>query len=170
MVIPAPTPEVSAAPFPAAGFAVRPMTAPDAASLIGFGGAPGTHYLCFGSDAYQRESHEEEDGGGQQTLAAFVAVARDGRIVGMARLASLPGSTGSAELTVAVQAAYERLGLLGPLLEAIVAESRGRGLQRLVTSVECHRCNPMEDFRGAGLRAVSWLGIGGVTEVVLAIE
>lgn len=128
------------------------------------------HYLCFGSDAYRGSSRESSAPDAGETIAVVVAETRDGNIAGIARLAALPEGAGQAELTVAVQAAYERLGLVAPLLAAIVAEARGKGVSQLVTRVECHRCNPAEDLRDAGLRAVSWLGTGGVTELVLAIE
>lgn len=168
--MPAPTPDVSAAPFSAAGFAIRPMRTSDAGPLIHFGGSPSVHYVCFGSDTYRREQNPAEGSAAEVTIAAVVAVARNGEIVGMARLAALPGSSDSAELTVATHGGYLRMGLLSPLLQAIAEAARACGIRQLVTSLECRGCDPFSDFRGAGLRAQSWLGIGGVTELVLAVE
>jgi len=170
MVMPAPAPDVSTSRFSAAGFSFQPAAVEDAATLSGFGSTPGTHYLCFGSDAYLHGAGARPDGGSRETIAEVVAKTHDGAIAGVARLALPPEDGGLPELTVAVQAAYERLGLLAPLLAAIVAEARRRGVERITTCVECHRCNPAEDLSEAGLRAVSWLGAGGVTELVLAIE
>lgn len=168
--MPAPLPEVSPSPYTAEGFVIRPMTAADAGPLIHFGGSPSVHYVCFGSDTYHQELRLAAESATTETIAAVVAVARNGEIVGMARLAVLPGSSDSAELTVATHGAYQRVGLLTPLLYAIAEEARTRGIKQLVTNLECRGCDPFQDFRAAGLRAQSWLGIGGVTELVLTVE
>jgi len=164
-----PTSGIPASAFSDQGFAIRPVEAGDAAPVSDFGAAPGVRYTCYGSDAYRYEPHPVEKRPIAQTIAAVVAVARNGDIVGTARLANWPGKFDSAELTVAASAPYERLGVVLALLVAIAAEARARRLKHLTTSVQCQRGDPFELFRQAGMRAESWFGIGGATEVVLAV-
>ncbi len=169
MAMSVPTPGIPASAFSEQGFAIRATEAADAAPLVEFGAAPGVRYVCYGSDAFRYEPHPVEQRTAAQTIAAVVAVARNGDIVGMARLANWPGKLDSAELTVAANAPYERLGVVLPLLLAIGAEARAHRLKHLTTSVQCQRGDPFDLFRQAGMRAESWFGIGGATEVVLAV-
>jgi len=169
MAMPLPTSEIPASVFSEQGFAIRAAGPADAEVLAEFGRSAGVHFICYGSGTYRCEPHPAGERASAQTVAAVVAVARNGEVVGIARLASWPGKADLAELTVAARAPYERLGVVLPLLLAIGAEARGRRLRRLTTSVQCQRGDPFELFRQAGLRAESWFGIGGATEVVLAV-
>lgn len=148
------------------GFEIREL---DPRDLTDFAGAPGIHYLCFGSTAYSAGRHAPP-GEDRKPVMAFATVSLAGEIVAAATISRLPGGDESGELTVAARATYQRFGVVEPLLDTIAAAAAARSFRHLTTCVPCERADPFALFAGSRLRTVSWLNIGGVTEAVLAID
>ncbi len=146
---------------PGSNLKLEPLESSDAARLIGFGGSPGTHYLCRGAGA--------SPGGSGGLGARLVLRTRDGRIVaaGMVEPTDVRGQAG---VTVVVSSAYQHDPAVVNLIETLASRARQLGYRRLMTCVPRAPHNGLDSFRAAGLRMVSSLSLGGVTEVALELD
>lgn len=146
---------------------LRPGALEDAGGLLAFGSGPRLRYLCNGPENAGCGACGPE---AKHALPAFVATDEQGAIVGAAWLdvASHATEQAPARLAIAVQAMYQHTSVPVELLRLVAEESRQRRIERLVTCVSGLGRDPFAAFRSAGLRVVSSLGVGGVTEVVLA--
>lgn len=87
-------------------------------------------------------------------------------------LACVEGAEESSEgrLSVSVHPGYQHHVAVGALIAAAAQGARDLGWRRLTTCVPRDPHDAMEWFREAGLRTLSSLCVGGVTEVVLDLE
>jgi len=148
-------------------FRIRRLTACDTEQLKEFAGGPGMRCLCYGSAMYGHRSLAEDD---SRRVTAFVAVDRDGRVIGEAGYVAGGPHARTAELTVAVQPAYLHMGVVTHLLKALVAEAAAGGVTRLTARAVRNTGEPFAEFARAGLRTMQLLTVGGVTEMTFEVK
>jgi L-amino acid N-acyltransferase YncA len=148
-------------------FRIRRMTSYDTGQLTEFAGAPGMRCLCYGSDMYRHRTMTEA--ADAQRVLALVAVTPDERVIGEAGFVTSGADRTTAELTVAVQAAYLHMGVVTHLLKELIAEAVAAGVTRLTAKAVPNTEEPFDEFAGAGLRTVQLLTVGGVTEMVFEL-
>jgi hypothetical protein len=148
---------------------LRPLDDGDAAALPGLRPA-GISPVCLGPElrrpgegcSHCAELREAERFG-------VVIVEPGGQIAAAAWLDPLREDPFAARLAFAVGQRFQGEGLSRPLLAALAREARLRRFERLHACVQYGAQHALDDFREGGLRITSCIGLGGITEVVLAV-
>lgn len=120
-------------------------------------------YLCVASGHLRRMARPSSIQWPEQTV---VAVGEDG-VVGFAAIERAQDTT-TGQLTVGVESAWARTGAASRLIAEAAHLARRAGLARIETQV--YRETSLALFQTAGLRMVSSMPLGGVTDVALALR
>ncbi|MBI5948022.1 MAG: hypothetical protein HY875_07785 [Chloroflexi bacterium] len=137
-----------------------------------FCASPGVHYICLGACS----SHHDPAGAFFGPAAAagdivLVATSPPGDLSGFAGVRRKESPCEDiGELTLLLRAGHHRDETTVALLRAAARDARAAGMRRLETQLCRETGHTLEEFRRAGLHALSTLNLGGVTEVALEID
>lgn len=120
-------------------------------------------YVCMAAGHLRRAGLAQGIDWSQGTVLATDA---EGRVAAFALLEH-GRDTNTAQVTLGVDPVWTRACAALPVLEAVVALARKNGFERLETEVS--RQTSFELFRSAGLKTLSSMSMGGVTDVALAL-
>ncbi len=144
----------------------------DEPRVLQFCGSPGVHYICLGACS----THHDPAGtffGPGATAGDIVLVATSpaGDLAGFAGVRRKESPCDDiGELTLLLRAGHHRDDTTVALLRAAARDARAAGLRRLETQLCRETGHTLDEFRRAGLHALSTLNLGGVTEAVLEID
>ncbi len=143
----------------------------DEARVLHFCASPGVHYICLGACSSHHDPAATFFGPGARAGdIVLIAASPAGDFTGFAgvrRKESPCKDTG--ELTLLLRAGHHRDDTTVALLRAATRAARAAGLRRLETQLCRETGHTLEEFKRAGLHALSTLNLGGVTEAVLEI-
>jgi hypothetical protein len=141
---------------------VQELQAPDFAGLIELVTRPQLSYLCVAPGHLRRAATTDGIDWAQGTIVAANA---DG-VVGFALIEGGRDSK-TGQLTMAVDPAWARGPAPAKLVEEAAAFARRLGFEKVETQV-CRETS-LGLFQDAGLRTLSSMSAGGVTDVALAV-
>lgn len=144
---------------------MRPAVPGDAAQLAAFLARTQPQFACF-APGHLRHGFGSP---GEWLDGASLALSEDGELLGFAIVE--PGdAAGEGRLAVLVPAMQHSPEVVSALLSAGAEAARRLGIRHLQTGVLRQQAVVMAAFDKAGLRALSSLNLGGLTELVLAVD
>jgi len=159
----------------ATGIEVRLLGPDDTAPLAAFAERPSVRYvyhpLCHGWDTcHHVELRARLSYVTPEMMAALLAVDTNGVIVAAGWGQPSPDRIDAADVVLVVEERYRRSPVVSELLANLAAEVKAKGFNHIVITAMLQTPEDLSDLRKAGLRVESTSNLGGITEVVSAIE